>query len=210
MWASSFKKRSSGRLISATELHAHPYTAPTMKTKSIVVLAGITLLAAGLVAATSRQATPATTPHAPHAPHASHAKHADEIKAVEQAAASFYSALNVFFTGDVGPMNQVWSHAEDVTYMGPGGGLQIGWAKVGDEWNRQAAMKLGGKVEPADMHVTVGGNLAFTVNYEKGSNIGPDGKPTTVSIRATNTFRLEGGNWKMIGHHTDLIPSLAK
>jgi len=27
-----------------------------------------------------------------------------------------------------------------------------------------------------------------------------------VSIRATNVFRKEGGQWKMIGHHTDLLP----
>jgi hypothetical protein len=29
-----------------------------------------------------------------------------------------------------------------------------------------------------------------------------------VSIRATNLFRKESGAWKMIGHHTDLLPFL--
>jgi hypothetical protein len=30
------------------------------------------------------------------------------------------------------------------------------------------------------------------------------------SIRATNIFRKEDGQWKMIGHHVDLLPQMAK
>jgi ketosteroid isomerase-like protein len=104
-------------------------------------------------------------------------------------------------------MREVWSHAADVTYMGPGGGMEIGWDQVLAEWESQAAMKLGGKVEPAQMYITVGQNLAITQNYEKGQNT-VDGKPMVVSIRATNVFRKENGQWKMIGHHTDLLPQL--
>ena len=132
-------------------------------------------------------------------------------KETREAVAQFYKALNVLFTGDVKPMNDVWSHADDVTYMGPAGGFQIGWKNVGDELGRQAAMKLGGKIEPSDIHVIVmGGALAIVSNYEKGENVDAAGKKVPVSIRATTTFRSEGGKWKMIGHHTDLLPSLAK
>ena len=35
----------------------------------------------------------------------------DEEQAVRDAAAKFYSALNVMFSGDAGPMKDVWSHA---------------------------------------------------------------------------------------------------
>ena len=107
-------------------------------------------------------------------------------------------------------MQAVWSHADDVTYMGPVGGFKKGWKAVLEDWNAQAAMKLGGSVKPEDMHITVGRDIALTHNWEKGQNVGPDGKPQQVSIRATNVFRKEGGAWKMIGHHTDLLPNLAK
>ncbi|PYJ34671.1 MAG: DUF4440 domain-containing protein, partial [Verrucomicrobia bacterium] len=70
---------------------------------------------------------------------------------IEQAVGEFYTALNALFTGDVGPMKEVWSHANDVTYMGPGGGFQAGWDQVLKNWEEQAAMKLGGKVEPTEM-----------------------------------------------------------
>ena len=127
---------------------------------------------------------------------------------VRNAVAQFYAALNEMFTGELGQMKKVWSHADDVTYMGPGGGFQVGWNDVLKNWEAQAAMKLGGKVEPADMRITVGTDLAVVSNYEKGENINAKGEPQKVSIRATNLFRKENGAWKMIGHHTDLLPYL--
>ncbi len=131
-------------------------------------------------------------------------------KAVGETAARFYSALNAMFTGDVAPMKEVWSHAADVTYMGPGGGFEVGWDKVLPIWEKQAARKLGGAVEPREMRITVGDEIAVASNYEEGENKDAAGKPVKVSIRATNLFRKEGGQWKMIGHHTDLLPYLAK
>ena len=131
-------------------------------------------------------------------------------KAVRAAAARFYKALNIMFSGGLEPMKAVWSHTEDVTYMGPGGGFQVGWRQVLANWKAQAALKLGGKVEAVDMRITVGQDLAITQNYEKGENKGQDGKALPVLIRATNIFRKEQGKWKMIGHHTDLLPFLNK
>lgn len=133
---------------------------------------------------------------------------ADEA-AVRAAAARFYAALNATFTGELAPMLAVWSHADDVTFMGPAGGSRVGWGQVLAEWQAHTAQKIGGEVQPKDMHVTVGRDLAVTSNFEVGSNI-VDGKPVAVTLRATNIFRLEGGDWKMIGHHTDLLPFLAK
>ena len=134
---------------------------------------------------------------------------ADE-EAVKEAVSQFYVALNEMFKSNIEPMKEVWSHAVDVTYVGPTGGIKIGWQQVLADWEIQAVMKLGGTVKPENMTITVGKNLAFTVNYEKGSNINAEGKPMEVSIRATNTFRKEDGKWKMIGHHTDLLPFLQK
>lgn len=136
------------------------------------------------------------------------AARADEA-AARAAANQFYAALNVLFTGDAKPMLAVWSHAADITYMGPSGGLKVGWDNIRPDWEAVAAMKLGGKVEPKEMQVAAGTNLAVVSNFEVGENV-VDGKTQTVTIRATNVFRLENGQWKMIGHHVDLLPFLAK
>jgi len=128
------------------------------------------------------------------------------LKVTEQ----FYTALNVLFTGSSAPMEEVWSHAANTTYMGPAGGVRLGWSQIQAEWKTQASLKLGGKVEPKDLHMTVGHDLAIVSNYEVGENVGLDGKPQKVEIRATNLFRKEHGKWKMIGHHTDLLSFLQK
>lgn len=130
-------------------------------------------------------------------------------KEVRMAAEQFYATLNSMFKGDLDPMIEVWSHADDVTYMGPSGGILVGWEKVRNSFEEQANLKLGGKVEPADMHVIAGDKIGITVNYERGTSY-VNGKPEKVNIRATNVFRRENGKWKMIGHHTDILPWLEK
>ena len=134
----------------------------------------------------------------------------EDTKGAEEASSKFYASLNTLFTGDAAPMQEVWSHADDVTYMGPAGGFQVGWDQVRAIWESQAALKLGGKVEPFETRVTVGDNLAFVQCVERGDNHDAEGLPVQVSIRATNVFRKENGEWKMIGHHTDLLPFLEK
>jgi ketosteroid isomerase-like protein len=133
---------------------------------------------------------------------------ADE-KPVAQATAQFYAALNALFTGDAGPMESVWSHADDVTYMGPAGGMQVGWKDVSANWREQAALRLGGHVTAEKLQIQAGADVAVSCCYETGENI-VAGKTQNVAIRATNTFRKEHGQWKMIGHHTDLLPYLNK
>ena len=132
----------------------------------------------------------------------------DDRQAVERAVATFYASLNALFEGEVLPMQQVWSHADDVTYMGPLGGIETGWDEVSAIWQHQADLTLGGYIEPSEIDITIGNDLAFVECYEVGGNLESSGKPLNISIRATSQFRKENGEWKMIGHHTDPIPGL--
>jgi ketosteroid isomerase-like protein len=123
-----------------------------------------------------------------------------------QAAERFYDALNAMFAGDVTPMKALWSHADDVTYMGPGGGLQVGWKQVLKILQAHAALKLGGNARPEHLHVTVGEDVAVMHSVESGELANVAGKPEALSLRSTSVFRKEDGAWKMVGHHTDLLP----
>lgn len=135
---------------------------------------------------------------------------ASDEQAVRQAAAWFYEALNAMFTGDVAPMAAVWSHADDVTYMGADGGFQVGWTEVFEDWQSQAAMNLGGEVKPDSIRVTLGQDLAATHGYVRGHNFDARGTRHEVAIRDTNLFRKEDGEWKMIGHHSDILPFIGQ
>jgi ketosteroid isomerase-like protein len=133
---------------------------------------------------------------------------ADETQAVEQASNKFYEGLNALFTGDSQPIQNVWSHADDVTLLGPAGGIVVGWDAIRAQWEHQSGLKLGGKIEPADLHIVVTRDLAIAQCYERGENLDAQGQAIPVSIRATNVFRKENGQWKLISHHTDLLPFL--
>lgn len=132
-----------------------------------------------------------------------------EKEAVNKSLGKFYMALNALFKGDVEPMKEVWSHAESVTYMPPDGKYLVGWEDTLKSWEEQAALKLGGVIRPVDLNYNIGDTIAVVQNYEVGENF-TNGEGDTVKIRATNIFRKEDGQWKMIGHHTDVLPFLIK
>ncbi|MEX1203173.1 MAG: nuclear transport factor 2 family protein [Ferruginibacter sp.] len=120
----------------------------------------------------------------------------------------FYAALNAMFIGNLEPMNAIWSHGKEVTDMGPFGGRLESWAAVGAEFQKEASMKLGGKIVCKDLLVHAGTDMGYTVCTEEGENMSADGKPVVVRFRATNVFRLENNQWKMVHHHTDLSTPL--
>jgi ketosteroid isomerase-like protein len=121
---------------------------------------------------------------------------------LEGATQSFYDALNAMLGGDAEPMAELWSHADDVTYMSPFGELLVGWDAVRESWQAQAGARLGGQVDPGELRHFTSDTLGFAVGFERG-HIEIDGVPTAVNIRATSMYRVEDGRWAMIGHHTD-------
>ncbi len=135
---------------------------------------------------------------------------ASDDAAVLAANDGFYAALNTLFTGDAEPMLAVWSHADDTTYMGPTGQYDRGWDAIHANWETQAALKLGGKVEPTEVSVIAGETVAVVSEYEEGENTNAKGAVAKVKLRGTNIFRKEDGVWKMVGHHTDTLPFLLK
>ncbi len=131
---------------------------------------------------------------------------AEESKAeaeVRQASNEFYAALNAMFAGNLEPMRDIWSHAPEVTQMGPFGGRLVGWKEVEGDFVRAAAMVKSGKVAAEDVLVQAGGDMGYTTCVERGENVDREGKTIAVNHRATNIFRREAGKWKLVHHHTD-------
>jgi len=133
---------------------------------------------------------------------------AETVNAVRAANDQFYAGLNAMFTGNLAPLNAIWSHGDDISNQGPFGDRMDGWAAVGAEFTKEAGMKLGGRVVCKDLIVRAGKDFAYTVCVEAGENMSADGKSVKVNFRATNVFRLENGEWKLCHHHTDLSPEL--
>ena len=126
---------------------------------------------------------------------------------VRQASNQFYAALNRMVNGDAGPMMEVWSHSSDVTTMHPLGGREVGWEQVRVPWEQVAAMGGGGQVTLRDPLIRVGGDLA----YESGTEVGEAtlaGQQLSFETRVTNVYRREAGGWKIVHHHSDLVPAM--
>ena len=127
-------------------------------------------------------------------------------KAVLAAVDKWFAALNAMFAGEPGPFAELYSHADDATYMGAEGTYRIGWEAIYDDWKKQAEMSLGGEVHGDKIHVVVDGPMATATHYTRGTVKAADGKTIDQQVRETSVFRKEAGEWKMIGHQADNYP----
>ncbi len=122
---------------------------------------------------------------------------------VRRASDRFYAAVVDMLNGDAAPMADVWSQDATVSTMHPLGGRQVGWEAVRGSWEGAAQAFEGGSVEVSDLEVSVLGDAAYTTGTEHvQATLG--GKSLSLDIRATNVFRREGSEWKIVHHHTDV------
>lgn len=126
---------------------------------------------------------------------------------VREASRKFYAALNDMANGNAGAMADVWSHSASVTTMHPIGGRQTGWAEVEGPWNQVAQLASGGKVELRDQHLQISQDMACEVGTEYG-HLTMAGERVAIDQRVTNVYRREGGEWRVVHHHTDLSPAM--
>lgn len=127
-----------------------------------------------------------------------------DVTEIEAADDAFFTALNAMFEGDVKPMEALWSHADDVAYLGPVPGLfDIGWKVTDVDWAAQAHEHLGGSIKLIKRHLVVTDQLAVVHHIAEPHN---QGGVEQTTMRGTNVFRKEDGVWKLIAHHSDPLP----
>jgi ketosteroid isomerase-like protein len=116
-------------------------------------------------------------------------------------------AVLVVADGDGSEMSRAWSHSETVTAMHPIGGEQVGWDAVKESFDQVAGIASGGHVEIADQEIQTGEDLAYELGTERGQ-FKLAGETIAIEQRVTNIYRREGGEWKLVHHHTDLSPAM--
>ena len=126
---------------------------------------------------------------------------------VRQASDRFYAALNRMANGDASPMSAVWAHSGDVTTMHPIGVREVGWDQVRPVWEQVASMCSGGQVRLHEQLIRVGTDLTYELGVEDGE-ITMAGERVAFNERVTNIYRREGGEWKVVHHHTDASPAM--
>ena len=126
-------------------------------------------------------------------------------KAVRAAVDQWFAALNAMLNGDPEPLEAVYSHSDDVTYMSVEGTYRIGWSDTFADWKAQAEKSSGGSAEGTDLHVVVSGDMATAAHNTVGAIRDANGGMARTALRETSVFRKEEGIWRMIGHHADRL-----
>jgi ketosteroid isomerase-like protein len=106
--------------------------------------------------------------------------------------------------GDPEPMKALCSHSDDVSQCGFWGGVESGWAEVGERWDWVAAQFVPGpgNVTSDTAFLTATGDMAYGVFIERWwGQLASRSEPTEIMIRATLIFRREDGVWKAVHRH---------
>jgi ketosteroid isomerase-like protein len=106
--------------------------------------------------------------------------------------------------GDAAPRRAIWSRNDPVTVLGA-------WKSA---TGQREVSDLFGQLEATFSNCTsysieiiaaeVIGDMAYTAGYEH-TQASINGEPRTYSLRATQVYRREDGDWKVIHRHADTV-----
>jgi ketosteroid isomerase-like protein len=116
-------------------------------------------------------------------------------------------AAGEFVKGNPGPVKRLWSHREDVSLANPYGPPVRGWEQVAKTIEHASSLRSDGEFVGSEIvakHVTP--ELAYVVQIERArAKVGGSEDITSYALRATNIFRPEDGEWKVVHRHADPI-----
>jgi ketosteroid isomerase-like protein len=115
-----------------------------------------------------------------------------------------YEAELALHNGDSAPRRAIWSGHEPVSILGAmrnaGGQAEVDEVFAFLERMFSDCTSYEVDVQACD----VSGDMAYTAGLEHVS-VSMDGQPRTFSLRATQVYRREGGQWKVVHRHADFV-----
>lgn len=106
--------------------------------------------------------------------------------------------------GDAAPRLAIWSREEPVSVLG------ASRSAVGQEQVRYLFQELKGTFSDCTSYAydvvaaEVIGDMAYTAGYEH-TQASVNGEPRTYTLRATQVYRREGGEWRVAHRHADTV-----
>ncbi|MFG2721186.1 nuclear transport factor 2 family protein [Streptomyces sp. NPDC048416] len=115
-----------------------------------------------------------------------------------------YEAELALHNGDAGPRRALWSRNEPVSVLGA-------WRNVqGQQGITELFTALAASFSDCTSYAfeltsyDVVGDMAYTAGFEHTS-ISVDGEPRTYTLRATQVYRREEGEWRVSHRHGDTV-----
>ena len=117
---------------------------------------------------------------------------------------ALYDAELALHNGDAGPRRAIWSRNEPVSVLGA-------WRNAhGQQEIEELFTALGESFSDCTSYVfdlqayDVVGDMAYTAGLEHTSAF-VDGQPRTYTLRATQVYRRESGEWRVAHRHGDTV-----
>ena len=109
-----------------------------------------------------------------------------------------------FVNGDPAPLGEISTSSDPATIFGPSGGAEQGAARV-LEVNEDASHRFqGGSTELEILHSGESGDLAYWTGFQRASvKVESRRDPAPMTLRVTEVFRRENGEWKLVHRHAD-------
>jgi ketosteroid isomerase-like protein len=119
----------------------------------------------------------------------------------------YIGAVDAMHNGDPVPFADLWSRKDPVTLLGAAMSAPAGWNNV-TETQRSVASRFtnGTPVEFELIAADVNGHFAYTVGYERSSVSVNGGPARPAFLRATQIYRRENDDWKLVHRHADPAP----
>lgn len=128
----------------------------------------------------------------------------DRDEFVEWVKTALYEAELALHNGDVAPRRALWSRSEPVTVLGAWRNAR-GQHELDELFDSLARSFSHCTSYEFDLHAyDVMGDMAYTAGLEHTS-ASVDGQPRTYTLRATQVYRREGGQWKVAHRHGDAV-----
>jgi len=138
----------------------------------------------------------------------------DVTEPLDQVLDRVLAAAQQFVRGDSKGIKERWSHADDVSIFGGGGGHVRGWEQVRQSLEGGAGLfrdgQVSGHVEVDIIARGTSGDLSYTVAVEHGEAlVRGHAEPRPVMLRVTQIYRREADTWKIIHRHADALAARA-
>jgi ketosteroid isomerase-like protein len=117
---------------------------------------------------------------------------------------TLYEAEVALHNGDAAPRRAIWSRNEPVSVLGAWRNA-YGRDQLEELFESLAESFSDCKSYRFELYAyDVVGEMAYTAGFEHTS-ASVDGQPRTYTLRATQVYRREGGEWKVAHRHGDTV-----
>ena len=118
-----------------------------------------------------------------------------------------HDALTEQARGASAPLLGLWSRADDVVFMSPMGGYQLGYEQVSGLLASVATTLSYEDWYAENLFTAVGDDAAVTVEIEhigrKPGSVPQSSWPDELALRVTTFYRREVGEWRIVVRHAN-------